>query len=188
MPFIPDHVRRRRQDELDARRARGEPTWEPLEGEPARAYEWFLAFLQERDFERAARRLGASVTQLHDASQRWFWSERMRDFQRHLAQHLVETSEYELAETLSIAVELVKRTMLDASAPVQARLKAAELALRYSALGRVPAQSQPAREEPATDSITASVQRIQQLALERLQEPVESDDGTLTLLRTADAS
>jgi len=192
MPLIPDHLRRRRQDELDARRTRGEPTWEPLDGEPARAYQWFLAFLQERDFERTARRLGVTVTQLHDASQRWCWAERMRDFQRHLAQRLVEVSEYELAETLAVAVELVRRTMLDSNAPAQVRLRAAELALRYSALGRTPARASPdaSATELADDPLAMQILAVQQTALERLrnQKNPEESDGTITMLRTAETA
>lgn len=176
MAGIPEHLKRRRSEELAARRARGEPTWEPLTGEPQRTYQWFLVFLQRRDFQRAAQELGVSVTALHAASSRWGWAERLRDFQRSLAQQLAEQSEYELSECLSMAVAYLKQTLANPDAPATARLRAAELALRYSSLGRTPTV-RVEMSEPQ-DALASAMTEIQRLALERLRQQTPADANT----------
>lgn len=178
MPKDAPHLQQRRRDELDARRQRGEPLWEPLDGEPPRTYQWFLRFLQTRDFDAVAGEFGVSLQAVYDASARWHWRERMLAFQQHLARALMEQTEYELAELLSISVAYLREALLDTEQPAPVRLRAAETVLRYT-LGR---RAEPARVQvevqPAADPLEQTIREINALALERLRQrtPVDADD------------
>lgn len=137
MPKIdPPVLRQGTLAELEARRASGEPSWEPLIGEPPRTYAMFLGFLKRRDFEQVARAFEVSKQAVYDASHRWYWRERMRDYHRYLARQLVEHAEYEIAEGMNFALSYLKRTLLNASTPQALRVRCAEILLRYSPLGR----------------------------------------------------
>lgn len=138
MPKIDPILRQGTLAELETRHASGEPSWEPLIGEPPRTYAMFLESLGRRDFEQVARAFEVSEQAVYDASHRWFWRERMRDYNRYLARQQVEHAEYEIAEGMNFALSYLKQTLLNSSAPQALRVRCAEILLRYSPLGRPP--------------------------------------------------
>jgi len=162
---------------LRERGQRGEPIWERLDGEPIRAYEAFLVYLQTRSIKQVAERFGIRENNVRTWRAKYGWDIRTEFYLRN--QHAES-----IARTLHLAVTaapLAVRRMIDTLRSEDAEwrqwLECARDILRIAGVYQPQAMRvQVEQESSPKDALTELIQEIQQRAREHLaQQPVKDD-------------